>query len=108
MVGILERKDAPKQLGVLLNTGIRIMKGDHGCQKKELVSTVEGDIFFCRCGIYHIQINNTTLYLSEAQFNATARLFKLALGVLVGHRLHPEPIYSGIGVERKDTGCKVA
>ncbi len=100
VVGMLERKDAPEQLGLLLKTEMRIMKDNHGCQKEALVSTTEGDISLCRCGIYHVRINNTALYLSEAQFNATARLFKLAFGVLVGRRLYPESMYPGIEVGR--------
>lgn len=101
MKGILERKDMPEQLTVPLNTDMRIMKDNQNCQKETLVSTLEGDVTLCRCGIYHVQINNTALYLSEAQFNATARLFKLAFGILAGRRLYPESVYAAsMGVER--------
>ena len=49
------------------------------CEKERLVSTASSVILRCRCGIYHVRINRTTLHLTESQFNATARLFKFAL-----------------------------
>jgi hypothetical protein len=52
----------------------------HACVP--LISTVDGDISRCWCGRYHVRINATTLHLTASQFDRTARLFKLALGML--------------------------
>lgn len=100
VIGILERKDRSEQVEVLSHADMRIMEDNQHCKKEVLLSTLEGDISLCRCGIYHVRVNTTALYLSEAQFNATARLFKLAAGMLAGRRLYPEPLHPGMGVGR--------
>ncbi len=56
------------------------------CRKERLASMAGSVIYRCRCGIYHVRVNGTTLHLTASQFNATARLFKLALGMSAGQR----------------------
>ena len=56
------------------------------CQEECLISTVNGTVRTCRCGIYHVQLSAMTLHLTPLQFEATARLFKLAWGMVVGRR----------------------
>lgn len=63
------------------------MSHQEACQKEGLASAREGAISRCRCGIYHVRINTTTLHLTAKQFDAAARLFKLAMGMLAGRRL---------------------
>lgn len=57
------------------------------CQEECLISTVNGTVRTCRCGIYHVQLSAMTLHLTPLQFEATARLFKLAWGMVVGRRM---------------------
>jgi hypothetical protein len=61
------------------------------CREERIVSTPDGAISRCRCGVYHVQINAVTLHLTEAQFDSAARLFKLALGASAGHRAGAGP-----------------
>jgi len=63
------------------------MKHQDICHEEGLAAMREGDISLCRCGIYHVRINAITLHLTAKQFDAAARLFKLAMGTLVGRRL---------------------
>ena len=73
------------------------------CHEEELSSAKEGDISLCRCGIYHVRINATTLHLTAKQFDAVARLFKLTMGMLAGRRLSdssPESIIWKSGRKR--------
>jgi len=60
------------------------MEREGACRKEHLASMASSVIYRCRCGIYHVRVNGTTLHLTTSQFNATARLFKLALGMLTG------------------------
>lgn len=62
---------------------------NHECsfQKEHLVSTSNSAITQCGCGIYHVYIGPITLHLTPPQFEATARLFKLALGMAAARRL---------------------
>lgn len=57
------------------------------CKEECLISTVNGTVRTCRCGIYHVQLSAMTLHLTPLQFEATARLFKLAWGMVVGRRM---------------------
>ncbi len=57
------------------------------CQGESLVSNVDGTVTKCGCGHYHVQINAVTLHLTALQFDAAARLFKLAWGMVVGRRI---------------------
>lgn len=63
-----------------------MMDKERFCQKESLVSTLDGTICRCRCGIYHVRIRATTLHLSASQFDGVARLFKLALGMVTSER----------------------
>lgn len=54
------------------------------CQKEILLSSTAGAVCRCRCGLYHIRIQSATHHLSPSQFEAVARLFKLALGMSAG------------------------
>lgn len=89
VIGILEGTVETDDVEVPLKADNRIIKNNQNCQKEELISTLEGNISLCRCGIYHVRINTTALYFNEAQFKAAARLFKLALGMMAGRRLYP-------------------
>lgn len=57
------------------------------CRGESLVSSVDGTVTKCGCGHYHVRINAVTLHLTALQFNAAARLFKLAWGMVVGRRI---------------------
>ncbi len=70
------------------------MKEECRCSRKVLVSTLNGAIDQCGCGIYHVRIDPVTLHLTASQFEATARLFKLAMGMTVGRRLQTKPARS--------------
>lgn len=87
--GIRERKKTD-EMDALLKADKRmikrILKNTHDCQKEALLSTLNGDISLCRCGTYHVRIDTTTLHMTETQFYAAARLFKLAFGILAGRR----------------------
>lgn len=72
------------------------MEGEGSCRKERLASMTSSVIFRCRCGIYHVRVNGTTLHLTASQFNATARLFKLALGMSASRSM---PL--GVGVHSK-------
>lgn len=63
------------------------MKDECTCSKEVLVSTLDSAIDRCSCGIYHIHIDPVTLHLNASQFEATARLFKLAMGMTIGRRI---------------------
>lgn len=54
------------------------------CRCDVLVSNLNSVISRCQCGIYHVRVHGTTLHLTAPQFHETARLFKFALGMLVG------------------------
>lgn len=57
------------------------------CRGESLVSSVDGTVTKCGCGQYHVRINAVTLHLTALQFDAAARLFKLAWGMVVGRRI---------------------
>ncbi|HET8760250.1 MAG TPA: hypothetical protein VFN94_04235 [Nitrospiria bacterium] len=57
------------------------------CRSESLVSNVDGTVTKCGCGHYHVRINAVTLHLTALQFDAAARLFKLAWGMVVGRRI---------------------
>ncbi|MFZ5875596.1 MAG: sirohydrochlorin chelatase [Nitrospirota bacterium] len=57
------------------------------CRGESLVSSVDGTVTKCGCGRYHVRINAVTLHLTALQFDAAARLFKLAWGMVVGRRI---------------------
>jgi hypothetical protein len=76
------------------------------CQTEVLLSTREGVICRCRCGIYHVRIGTVTLHLTAPQFEETARLFKISLGMAVGRRLSAsrfEPILDISESEHKES-----
>ena len=60
------------------------MERENACRKERLIATENSAIFRCQCGAYHVRVNGTTLQLTASQFDVTARLFKLALGMSVG------------------------
>jgi hypothetical protein len=60
---------------------------DPSCRGESLVSNVDGTVTKCVCGHYHVRINAVTLHLTALQFDAAARLFKLAWGMVVGRRI---------------------
>ena len=45
------------------------MREEGLCQREVLVSAAGGAVFRCRCGIYHVRINGTTLHLTASQFD---------------------------------------
>ncbi len=57
------------------------------CRGESLVSNMDGTVTKCGCGRYHVRINAVTLHLTALQFDAAARLFKLAWGMVVGRRI---------------------
>ena len=57
---------------------------DHAGDLITIVESPLGMVQRCRQGIYHVRVVNTTLHLTASQFNTTARLFKLAFGMLAG------------------------
>jgi len=67
-----------------------MMAEEGSCRKECLACLGGGVIFRCRCGIYHVRVNGTTLRLTASQFDDTARLFKLALGMVAAKNLFPE------------------
>lgn len=73
------------------------MEREGACRKERLASMASSVIFRCRCGIYHVRVNGTTLHLTASQFNVTARLFKLALGMSAGQRGVSSPVRIGVG-----------
>jgi len=70
------------------------MKDECTCSKETLVSSLNSAIDQCGCGIYHIHIHPVTLHLNASQFESTARLFKLAMGITVGRRMGMKPVKS--------------
>ena len=64
--------------------------GEVSCRKERLAAIAGGAIFRCLCGLYHVRINGTTLQLTASQFDDTARLFKIVLGMVSGRNLSPE------------------
>jgi len=63
------------------------MEGAGDCKKECLAALAGGVIFRCRCGVYHVRINGTTLRLTASQFDDMARLFKVVLGMVAGRNL---------------------
>jgi sirohydrochlorin ferrochelatase len=57
------------------------------CRGESLVSNMDGTVTKCGCGRYHVRINAVTLHLTALQFDAAARLFRLAWGMVVGRRI---------------------
>ncbi|MFQ5779466.1 MAG: hypothetical protein ACE5J1_03135 [Nitrospiria bacterium] len=76
-----------------------MMNHECSCHKEHLVSTLNGAITHCGCGIYHVYIDPITLHLTTSQFDAAARLFKLAMGISVGRRLAVDGAFVAEGVQ---------
>jgi len=69
---------------------VAMTNGEVSCRKERLAAIAGGAIFRCLCGLYHVRINGTTLQLTASQFDDTARLFKIVLGMVSGRNLSPE------------------
>jgi len=83
--GIGEGKKNISSLTLSENKEETTMEREGSYQTECLASIADSGIFRCKCGGYHVRVNETTLHLTASQFNATARLFKLVLGMLVSH-----------------------
>ncbi len=53
------------------------------CEAEMVLSTSdEGTIYKSHCGNYHVHVGAVTLHLTPYRFDAMARLFKLAFGMM--------------------------